>query len=124
MPEMSLRDANALLDKLIAERVPLHVHFRSPSGTEALVSGFVNSKASDGTVVVSTSEQPLVSDKGYLRFWVAGVDTSIWYGGKRELPVDMPHLADKFGESVLVFEISEFDEWVAFFFTIPPLLIL
>jgi hypothetical protein len=118
VPQISLKDADALLSKLLTERVPLHAHFRSPSGAEARISGFVDSKNSDGTVVVSTSGSPLVADKGYVRFWVSGAETSIWYGEKRELPDDMKHLADKFGESSLVFKISEFNEWVGLFFTI------
>jgi len=59
-----------------------------------------------------------VADKGYLRFWITGAETSIWYGEKRELPDNLKHLADKFGESALVFEISEFNERVLLFFTI------
>jgi hypothetical protein len=118
MPQISLSDADALLSKLLAERVPLHAYFRSPSGAEARISGFVDSKNSDGTVVISSSGPPLVADKGYLRIWIAGARTSIWYGEKRELPDNLTPLADKFGDSVLVFEISEFNEKAALFFTV------
>jgi hypothetical protein len=118
MPQISLKDADALLSKLLTERVPLHAHFRSPSGAEARISGFVDSKNSDGTILVSTSGPPLIAEKGYLRFWTAGGRTSIWYGEKRELPESLKHLADKFGESALVFDITEFDERAVLFFTI------
>jgi hypothetical protein len=118
MPQISLSDADALLSKLLTERIPVHAHFRSASGAEARISGFVDSKNSDGTVVFSTSGPPLVADKGYVRFWIAGVRTLIWYGEKRELPEHLKPLADKFGESALVFDILEFNERAALFFTI------
>jgi hypothetical protein len=118
MAQISPTDADALLSKLLTERVPLHAHFRSPSGAEARISGFIDSKNSDGTVVISTSGPPLVAEKGYLRIWIAGSRTIIWYGEKRELPDNLKPLADKFGDSALAFEISEFNEWAALFFTL------
>jgi len=118
MTQISLAEADALISKLLTERVPVHGQFRSPSGAEARISGFVDSKNSDGTVVVSTSGPPLKPDKGYFRFWIAGTETSIWYGEKRELPDNLKPLAGDFGESALVFEILEFNERAALFFTI------
>jgi hypothetical protein len=118
MPQISLRDADSLIDKLLTERIPLHAYFTSSSGAEARISGFVDSKNSDGTIVVSTSGLPLKADKGYLRFWVAGSETAIWYGEKRELPDDLKPLADTFGESALTFDIREFNERALLFFTI------
>jgi hypothetical protein len=116
--QILLSDADALLSKLLTERVPLHAHFRSASGAEARITGFVDSKNSDGTIVISTSGPPLVAEKGYLRIWIAGFDTSIWYGEKRELPDNLKPLADVFGESALVFDVREFNERAALFFTI------
>lgn len=118
MPQISLADADALLSKLLTERIPLHAHFLSPSGAEARISGFVDSKNSDGTVVFSTSGPPLVADQGYLRVWIAGARTSIWYGEKRELPDNLKPLADKFGDAALIFDVLEFNERAALFFTI------
>ena len=118
MAQISLTDADALLSKLLTEKIPLHAHFISSSGAESRISGFVDSKNSDGTIVVSTSGPPIVADKGYLRFPVTGVGTSIWYGERRELPDKLQPLANKFGDSSVVFEIPEFKERVLLFFTI------
>jgi hypothetical protein len=118
MAQISLSDADVLLSKLLVERVPLHAIFVAPSGAECRISGFVDSKNSDGTVVVSSSGPPLIAEKGYLRFFISRPGTLISYGEKRELPDDLKLFADKFGESELTFETSEFDERVALFFTI------
>ncbi len=117
MSQISPSDAEALLGKLLTERIPLHAHFRSPSRVEARISGFVDSKTVANGLVISSSGPPIDVDRGYLRIFFSDA-WSCWYGEKRELPPEMQPLADKFGESALILKSLESNEQLVIFFTL------
>jgi hypothetical protein len=132
---ISLAEADALVGKLSFERIRVHAYFKSSSGSEARISGFVEYKTAEGGVpfgdptarslvhdglIVSTTGPSLVPGQGYLLLRPFHSTCEIWYGEKRELPEEHKHLADKFGEcaSSLCFTFVDFNECFALFFTI------
>jgi len=134
--QISFAEADALVGKLSFERIRVHAYFKSSSGCEARVSGFVEYKTAKGGLpfgdptarsllhdglAVSSSGPSLVPAQGYLSLRPPfDASCEIWYGEKRELPEEHEHLADKFGEyaSCLCFTFSDFNECFALFFTI------
>ena len=135
MARISLAEADALVGKLSLERIRVHAYFKSSSGSEARISGFVHYKtAKDGLpfgdptarslvhdgLIISTTGPSLVPGQGYLFLRPFHSPCEIWYGEKRELPEEQKHLADEFGESALslCFTFLDFDECFALFFTI------
>lgn len=133
---ISLPEADALVGKLSFERIRVHAYFKSSSGSEARMSGFVEYKTvKDGLpfgdptarsfvhngFTVSTSGGPsLVPGQGYLLLSPFRSTSEIWYGEKRDLPEEQKHLADKFDECALClsFTFPDFNECFALFFTI------
>jgi len=119
MRHISLADADLLISKLLTERIPVAGRFTSSSGAEARIKGFIDSKNTDGTIVVSTSGPPLKTDQGYFRFWITGYQTLIWYGETREIDNEEQRRdAEKLGKSILIIEIAEFAEKAHLIFTI------
>jgi hypothetical protein len=118
MNQISLADADSLISKLLTERIPVLGHFISSSGAEARIDGFIDSKNSNGTVVISTSGPPLKTEQGFFRFWLAGHRTSIWYGESREISDELRPLAERVGNCALIFNITEFNEKVLLFFSV------
>ena len=136
MARISLAEADALIGKLSSERIRVHAYFKSPSGSEARVFGFVEFKSAkneffhalgdptarslihDG-LMVSTSGPSLVPGQGSLSL-PFHPRCEIWYGEKRDLPEEQQHLADKFGDSALFlcFTFPDLDDCFALFFTI------
>ena len=135
MAGISLAEADALVGKLSLERIRVHAYFKSSSGSEARISGFVEYRTAksglpfgdptarslvhDG-LRVSTSGPSLVPDQGYLLLRPFHSTCEISYGEKEELPEEQKHLADEFGEcaSFLCFTFPDFNEFFALFFTI------
>lgn len=118
MPRISQSETEELISKLLAERIPVRAHLKSSSGAEANISGFVDSKTSVGTVTVSSSGPPIKVEEGFLVFRPFDRPCEVWYGEKRELPEALKPVADKLGQSALVFDFPSFDERLALFFTI------
>jgi hypothetical protein len=120
MQQISLAEAELLLDKLLSERTPVRCIFKSSSGFDALTQGFVDSKTPGKGVVVSTSGPPIDVEKGFVRFRPFNDRSLAWYGEKRELPEeDRADVSESFGESALTFTFPEFNERLHIFFTIP-----
>ena len=135
MAWISLAEADALVGKLSFERIPVHAYFKSSSGSEVRISGFVvyrtgkdglpfgdptaRSLVHDG-ITVSTSGPSLVPGQGYLVMMPFPATCEIWCGEKRELPEKQKHLADKFDECTmsLSFTLLDANESFALFFTI------
>jgi hypothetical protein len=103
MDQISPPEAESLISKLLTERTPVRVHLKSASGTETDITGFIDTKTIKGGIVISTSGSPLKPELGFLTVRPFDSVYEIWYGEKRELPDDLKRLADKFGESALVF---------------------
>ena len=135
MARISLAEADALVGKLSFERIRVHAYFKSSSGSEAQITGFVEYKtAKDGLpfgdptarsllhdgLTVSPSGPSLVPGQAYLSLRPFHSRCEIWYREKRELPEEQKHLTDKFGEceSSLCFTFADFNECFALFFTI------
>ena len=118
MAEISLLAAEDLMSKLLNGRVPLHAFFVSQSGAEARIAGFIDAKTAENGLVVSTSGPPIDIKQGYLKVRPFDHACKIWYGEKRELPLHLQHLADEFGESVMVISFPDFKEWFSLYFTI------
>ena len=137
MARISLAEADSLIGKLSSERIPLHAYYKSSSGSEARIFGFVEYKAAknefihvlgdptarslvhDG-LIVSTSGLSLVPRQAYMSLRPFDSRCEIWYGEKQELPKEQQHLADKFEDSALFlcFTFPDFDDCFALFFTI------
>jgi hypothetical protein len=134
---ISLAEAEALVGKLSLEGIRVHAYFKSSSGSEVRISGFVEYKTPEGEffsvsgdptarslgrdgLIVSTSGPSLVLGQGYLLLRAFHSRCEIWYGEKRELPEEQKHLADKFGEcsSFLSFTFLDFNECLVLFFTV------
>ena len=118
LAQISISDAEGLLNKLLSERTAVHALLVSPSGARSRISGFLDSKTRENGLVVSTSGPPLDAERGYIVVRPFDRECSVWYGEKRELPPDLQHLSDTYGESALVFGFTDFDEWFALFFTV------
>jgi hypothetical protein len=137
MGRISLAEANALVGKLSSEGIRVQAYFKSSSGCEARISGFVQYETpkhefltllGDPTardvvrdrLTISTSAPFLVPVQAYLLLRPFQSRCEIWYGERRELPAEQKHLADEFGESALslCFMFLDFNECFALFFTI------
>jgi len=117
MSQISPSECNSLISKLLSERTPVHAFLKSATGTEARISGFVDSKTED-RLTVSTSGPPVDPKRGYFSILFGGRRCDLWYGERRELPAELQHISDVFGESALVINFSESGETLALFFTI------
>ena len=137
MGRISLAEANALVGKLSSERIRVQAYFKSSSGCETRILGFVvyqtpkhesfrifgdptaRDVVRDG-LIVSTSGPSLVPGQAYLLLRPFQSRCEIWYGERPELPAEQKHLADEFGESALslCFTFLDFNECFALFFTI------
>jgi hypothetical protein len=118
MSQISLPEAVDLLSKLLSERVPLIVFFRSRTLAEARIAGFVDSLTRDSGLVISASGPPIEVERGYIRVRPLEAGCVFWYGEKRELPVQFQDLADVYGESVLSMTFPEANEVIVLFFTL------
>ena len=137
MGRISIAEANALVGKLSSEQIRVQAYFKSSSGCEARLLGFVRYQTPkhefslilgdptardvvrDG-LIVSTSGPSLIPGQAYLSLRPLQSRCEIWYGERRELPAEQKHLADEFGESALslCFTFLDFNECFALFFTI------
>lgn len=111
-------NADSLISKLLSDRIMVQAYFKSPSGAEARISGFVDSKTVKGGILISTSEPPLIPELGYLVSRPFDSACDIWYGEKRELPEEHKNITDTYGESFLSFNFRAFNDWFALHFTI------
>ncbi len=118
MAQISISDAEGLMNKLFSERIAVHALLVSASGAQSRISGFLDSKTRENGLVISTSGPPLDAERGYIVVRPFDRECLVWYGEKRELPPDLQHLSDTYGESVLVLGFTDFNEWFALFFTI------
>ncbi|HKS66616.1 MAG TPA: hypothetical protein VJR26_05210 [Candidatus Acidoferrales bacterium] len=137
MARISLAEADALVGKLSSERIRVEGYFKSSSGSETRISGFVEYQAPKDEVfarpgdptarslvrnelIVSTPGSSLVPGQGYLSLRPFHSGCEIWYGEAGELPEEQKHLTDKFGDSALslCFTFPESNECFALFFTI------
>lgn len=115
MNQVSLEEAEGLLGKLLTERIPVQAHFASPSGARVRISGFIESKTTQKGVTISTTGSP---ERALLVVQPFTSSCDIWYAEKRELSEDEKPIADKYGESSLMFRFRESGEQLDLFFTI------
>ena len=134
---ISLAEADALVGKLSSERIPVHTYFKSSSGSEARMLGFVEYRTPHGEfflvsgdptarnlardgLMVTTSGPSLVPGEANLSLRSFHSRCEIWYGDKRELPEEQKHLAEEFVECALslCFMFPDFNECLALFFSI------
>src|SRR5690242_9079457 len=103
MAQISALEADALLSKLLTEKVPLLVFFKSRS-LEVNLPGFVDSKTEADGVCFSVSGPPIDVSKGFLRVVGFNRPCDFWYGEQRELSEDrrVEAAARALGESVLM----------------------
>jgi hypothetical protein len=114
MSQISLEDADLILDKLISERVPLVAFLSTPSGLYAKLSGFLDSKTDEVGLVISVARPP---SAGVAYFEVPAAKCEFLYGEVREFPELQKDFADKYGESALIVRFPRTGELLRLFFT-------
>lgn len=119
MSQISVGEAEDLLGKLLAERIPTRMLFLSPSGARLLMSGFIDSKTIKNGVGFSATSPTVDVMQGYFTFRPFDRNCEFEYGEVREIQdKSVREVAAKDGESALRMRFSDPGETVVLFFTL------
>lgn len=110
-------DARDLINKLLAEHIPLHAMLISPTGTRTVLRGFVDSATVEHGLCISAGRPPSAGP-GFIAVPIANRNYEFAYGEKRELPKDVQQQLDpKYGDAVLTIRFLDDGEYLALIFS-------
>jgi hypothetical protein len=116
--QISLLEADDLLQKLFAERKPLATFFITPSGARVRLNGFLTGASRDTGIFISS--RPLPDGGGD---WInvspfREGECTFSYGEQREIAEDLRDTNSDLGESALMIIFLRTGERFAIFFTL------
>jgi hypothetical protein len=106
--ELSIGEADLILEKLYSEAIPVVAYYRR-DGVKVMRHGIVTGVSPElGAVIADKESIPLYD---YLAVWLGsptGTSCTFWYGDVRELPdEEKAETLEKLGESALLIECAD-----------------